>query len=392
MLTRTQPQGYQRGSLSIERRNRQTSVWVYRWREAGPGGTRVRRKHIVGTLDDLKTKAAAQRAVDGLRLEINVEAPVVASRSLSLSDVVSHYRDTELAQENTRKSPSTKLVYGQFLDSYILPHWGDRSLRDFRPVFVEKWLESLPYAPGTCAKIRNIIAAVFQHAIRHGWAENNPIHAVRVSAKRQTEPEILEPEEIQLLITELPEPVRTMALMAAVTGLRVSEILGLKWQDVDLVSAVIHLRRGVVNQEVSNLKTIGSRRSLPIPSALVAALGEWQKQTGFAKPSDWVYASPHVGGEQPYWPGTLLTRHVQPAAKRVGIVKQVGWHSFRRSFASLLYASEQDAKVTQELMRHSTPNITLGIYAQAVTGPKRLAQERLATAILRSGEREPMPA
>jgi integrase len=176
-----------------------------------------------------------------------------------------------------------------------------------RPITVEKWLEGLPHAPGTRAKIRNILSTLFQHAIRYGWAENNPIRAVRGSAKRLKEPDVLTPEEIQELLLELGEPCKTMALLAALTGLRISEILGLQWHDLDLEAAVLHLRRGVVNQEISNLKTIGSRRPLPIAGPLVQALKSWREQTSFSAPDQWVFASPQTGGKQPYWPGMLLS-------------------------------------------------------------------------------------
>ena len=205
---------------------------------------------------------------------------------------------------------------------------------------------------------------------------------MRASAKRLSEPDVLTAEEMQLLVSDLPEPCRTMALMAALTGLRVSEILGLRWGDVDLGEALIHLRRGVVNQEISELKTVGSRRPLPIPTILVQALTEWMKQTSFNQTQDWVFASPQNNGAQPYWPNTLLKRHLQPVAKRVGITKRVGWHTFRRSFATLLYANEGDVKTAQELMRHSTPVVTMGVYAQGVTEAKRQAQERLAKLIM----------
>lgn len=161
-----------------------------------------------------------------------------------------------------------------------------------------------------------------------------------------------------------------------------SEIIGLQWQDVDLEQRTIRLRRGVVNQELSELKTIGSRRALPIPPALADALREWQKQTSFRQPGDWLFASPRTMGKRPYWPGMLLRRHVQPAAKRLGINKRVGWHTFRRSFATLLYANKKDVKTTQELLRHSNPGVSMGVYAQAVTEAKRKAQEKLATLIL----------
>lgn len=377
---------YQTGSLTIEKRQRGPNLWVYRWREPGPGGTQVRRKIVVGTTEAFGTLVAAKREVDGLRLEVNADAPVVAMRTLTVRQLVAHYQETELAAEKNRKSPSTRKVYAEFLKLYVLPVWGERTLRDVRPMAVERWLESLPYAPSTRAKIRNLMSALFQHAIRHEWAGNNPIRAVRVSAKRMEEPHILTPTEVHLLLEELPEPCRTMALVAALTGLRVSEILGLQWQDIDLERAVIRLQRGVVNQEISDLKTAGSKRPLPIPPVLVQAIGEWQKETSFRQPTDWVFASPQSDGKQPYWPGTLLKRHVQPAADRAGITKRVGWHTFRRSFATLLYANENDVKTAQELMRHSTPVVTLGVYAQAVTDAKRKAQERLAEMIMQTGD------
>lgn len=71
------------------------------------------------------------------------------------------------------------------------------------------------------------------------------------------EPDVLTASEVRALLAELPEPCRTMALIAALAGLRVSEILGLQWHDVDLESAVIHLRSGNGKPTMANL-LIGS--------------------------------------------------------------------------------------------------------------------------------------
>src|SRR6185437_560430 len=101
------------------------------------------------------------------------------------------------------------------------------------------------------------------------------------------------------------------------------------------------------------------------PEALVKALSEWRQQAHYKQPEQGVFASPHTDGKHPYWPRTLLQRLVQPAALRAGISKRVGWHSFRRSFATLLYANEADVKTTQELMRHFNPTVTMGVYAHA---------------------------
>ena len=86
-------------------------------------------------------------------------------------------------------------------------------------------------------------------------------------------------------------------------------------------------------------------------------------------------------GKLPYWPDMLLRRHILPAAKRLGIQKRIGWHTFRRTAASLLMSSGSSVMTTKELMRHATADITLELYAQAVTEDKRQAQNALAALI-----------
>jgi integrase len=63
--------------------------------------------------------------------------------------------------------------------------------------------------------------------------------------------------------------------------------------------------------------------------------------------------------------------------KRVQILKHVGWHTFRRTFSTLLKANGEDIKVVQELLRHATIKMTLEVYAQAVTPAKRQAQSKV---------------
>lgn len=370
---------YQNGSLTTEKRKTGPAVWVFRWRESTSQGS-INRKRMIGSKTEYPTQREAMKAIEGLRLDINAEAAVSHHRTLTISDLWEHYKEREFAGD--RLSPSTKDTYRNFVERYILPDWGNYRLQDVKAFSVERWLAGLSYAPSTKAKVRNILSALYGHAMRQEWIDRNPIRDVRQSAKRQLEPDILEPSEIQSLLVELPEPCRTMVMVAALTGMRVSEILGLQWHDVDLESGVLNLRRGVVNQHVTALKTAGSKRPLPIPQELVKVLSDWQARAHYNQPKHWVFASPHADGKYPYWPGTLLQRLIQPAAKRVGISKHIGWHSFRRSFATLLYASEADVKTTQELMRHSTPMVTMGVYAQAVTEAKREAQSRIAGLIL----------
>ncbi|WP_229669100.1 tyrosine-type recombinase/integrase [Edaphobacter acidisoli] len=80
-----------------------------------------------------------------------------------------------------------------------------------------------------------------------------------------------------------------------------------------------------------------------------------------------VFASTRKRGKLPYSPDSSLTRSFRPAANRAKIAKHIGWHTFRRTFSTLLKANGEDIKTVQELLRHATVKMTLEVYAQAVT-------------------------
>ncbi len=189
---------------------------------------------------------------------------------------------------------------------------------------------------------------------------------------------MLTTHEMAAILKHLIEPARTIVLLAILTGMRRGELFGLKWQDLDFTRNSIQIVRSVVDQVEGQPKTSSSRRPLPMTAELKAALQHWRSLTPFAKESDWVFASYNALGRKPLWPDAVLKRHVLPAVKAAGISKQVGWHTFRRTTATLLMSSGASIKVSQELMGHSSPIMTLGTYAQAVTEDKRAAQCAIA--------------
>jgi integrase len=119
---------YQHGSLTTEKRSNGQKVWVYRWRESRQNGESVHRKRVVGTKAEYPTKSAALKAVDGLRLEVNIEA-VTNATPVSVDQIIAHYKETELADTN-RKTTRTKQVYEHQLDTVISPKWGSYRLKD----------------------------------------------------------------------------------------------------------------------------------------------------------------------------------------------------------------------------------------------------------------------
>jgi integrase len=112
----------------------------------------------------------------------------------------------------------------------------------------------------------------------------------------------------------------------------------------------------------------------------------WYGTTKYAKPEDYVFATDAARagrrrGKQPLWLAKVMQYHIQPAAKRASIGKNIGWHTFRRTYTTLLQANGEDIKVVQELLRHGSAKVTMDIYAQAVTQAKRTAQRRVVASL-----------
>jgi len=291
-------------------------------------------------------------------------------------------KDSHGTEEEGRKSYATQETYEGYLKKWILPRWRSYRLGDVKAVQVEEWLRSLPLARGSKAKIRNIMSALYSHAIRWEWIRYNPITAVRQSAKRMKVPIILTIEQIQALLQQLNDPCRTMVLLDASTGLRIGELLGLKWKDVDFENLQVDVTRSVVKQRVGPCKTEASQKPIPLDADLAVQLWSWRLKSPYNQPEDWVFASPHTRGTQPYWPGTLFRTHIAPALKAADITGNVGWHTLRHTFGSLMKANGEDIKTIQELLRHANYKVTADVYTQAMTKAKRKAQSRVVRLIL----------
>jgi integrase len=341
----------------------------------------------VGSVKQYSTETAAWKAVLTLRLDINQQTLRPEGQPETFERLADHYRmiELDLDKESERKVRQTKQIYGVYLKARIVPRWGGHLFREIKAVAVERWLGSIDdLSNGTKAKIKGIMSEVFQHAIRYGWLDNgeNPIFAVRQSAKRTRVTEPLEAAKFRALILELSHKMRVVGIVAATTGLRISEVLGLKWKDIGCKSLQMDVTRSVVDGIVGKCMTETSRRPVPIDEFTTAELLAWRRETVYAEPEDWVFASEKVQGRMPPWSDTLLDRFLQPAAKQAGITKWVGFHTFRHTYSTLLKANGEDVKVVQELMRHANISTTMNIFTKALTPAKREAQSRVVDVLM----------
>ena len=100
----------------------------------------------------------------------------------------------------------------------------------------------------------------------------------------------------------------------------------------------------------------------------------------YDKPGDWIFASPQSKGKVPLWPCGVMDQHIRPAVKAADINKNVSWHTFRHSYATLLKCNGEDVKTVQESLRHATFQVTMDVYTQAIPAALRSAQARLVSA------------
>jgi integrase len=256
---------YQRGYLRLGQRKKGPDRWEFLWWDSESTGVRVRRKAVIGTVQQYPNLENAWQASNGLRVSINETRNRQREQAIAVADLVDHYIATELASDQVDggKSHATRTIYRDFLTRWVRPIWGSLNIRDVRTIAVENWLRRLqradgrPLANSTKAKIRNLMSVLFNHAIRHEWLEQgrNPILLVRQSAKRQRIPEWLEPEELTALLSQLDQCFRLMVFLDAVTGLRRSELLALKWGDVEFENLQIIVQRSIYRNVVGNCKT-----------------------------------------------------------------------------------------------------------------------------------------
>jgi integrase len=196
----------QNGSVMRSTRLRGPDVWEFRWREAGADGKRKHRRMVLGSTTQFSDKSSALLEVAALRRKINLNNPRLSPQAVTVSELVSHYRQRELATDQTWKTHSTKVTYQGYLNKWILPRWKNYTLSAINAGEVELWLRSLPLARASCAKIRNLMSVVFNHAIRHQVYSRNPIRLVRQSAKRRKIPVVLSASEVQRLLDALGLP------------------------------------------------------------------------------------------------------------------------------------------------------------------------------------------
>lgn len=182
-----------------------------------------------------------------------------------------------------------------------------------------------------------------------------------------------------------------MTLLAATTGLRISECLGLKWADVDFGVQVIQVWRTWTGGKEGLPKSKASQAAVPLHPVLAGHMSSWRNATPYAAATDWVFPSLSLKGKKPRVGNMLVEDHLRPAAIAAGVLKErdavrFGYHNLRHSSATFLVASGRDPKTVQGLLRHANVQTTLQVYSHGRNEDRMTAQGEMLTAFFAAPE------
>jgi integrase len=282
---------------------------------------------------------------------------------------------------------STRASYLSCLNVHVAPKWGDWTLEQMAkvPYEVEKWFNELTLAPKTKGHIKGLMHRLFECAMKWGLYPigRNPMELVEIKnvSKRRRQPRVLSSDEFWKLIGFLNEPYHSMVLTCQCLGLRISEVMALKWSDFDFDSLTLRVQRGIVHGRVDDVKTEYSNDDLPLDPEYGAVMLAWKTQCT-ETPEQWVFPNPST--QRPYWQETVAARQIKPAAIKAGLGSGIGWHIFRHTYRTWLDAAGAPMSIQRELMRHASIQTTMNVYGRAtMTDAKRQANSNVVRMALR---------
>lgn len=362
---------YQKGSVILRGSN-----WYGRYRESviGPNGreVRIRRSVILGSKKEFPTKRLAER-----RLEIFI-APINSvsyrpGRVATLEEFAERWKIEILS----KRKPSTIHAAESHLRNQILPFLGKIRLSELgtenQQMFVTRLSGTV--SRKTLLNVLGTLSSMLRTAQNWGYVS----HAVSFSKLALPERSVREQahrfsaEQVRAIIAMATGQYRVMFAIAAMTGLRAGEILGLQSRDFDFEGRLVHIRRSVWRGKPQTPKSVNSEAVLPIPDQLVEIvkphIESLQNSMG------WLFENSrgHL-----FIAENVVRQALVPILDALNIPR-CGFHAFRHTHTSLLLQSGAPVPVTQAQLRHSDPRVTIGIYGHVIGDDHREAVARVAS-------------
>ena len=356
---------------------RNGSWYVRFYRDEIQDGAPVRRRvceKLARYGDDYRSKKDVVPLVADLLSPVN-SGDSQPEGSLTLTEFV---EQRYLPSRAKKLRPSTMRSYRDLFRSLVRDRLGNIRLRDFHTKdgqhYFDKVAEDMPHlSHQSLLRVKALLSSVFNFAKQEDAIRGaNPVQGVKVEGRRYKPiRQAYTLEDIQAMVTKLPEPARTVVMVAGFSGLRLSEIRGLRWEDYTRTD--LRVARSVWRTHVGPTKTEESGENpVPVIPILRTALDEHRKRyTG----DGFIFAGERRG--TPLHLDNLARRVITPI---IGDAWK-GWHSFRRGLGTNLYRLGVPPKVIQEILRHADVSTTERNYIVIDRTETKRAMKKLERAV-----------
>jgi integrase len=362
---------YQKGSLRLR-----SGKWTVRWREdvvlADGMVKRIEKTTVLGTVKELPTKKLAQRAADSVLACVNRSDYRPVKRA-TFAEFVTRWEKEVLGL----LKPSTAKVMASHLRFHLLPFFGRDSLDGIGPERVQIFVGKLAKGRSrhTILNVLGTLQSILKKARQWGYVvgevrQNDLV----IPASRPAKPgRFFTAEQVRSILSLSMEPWRTIFTLAAMTGLRPGEVLGLSIDDLDFEKRLIFVRRSAWYSRLLSPKSAGSVAAVPMPEPLAEVLTNYLASW---RPNEKRLLFSNRRGN-PYSENKVVQKRLWPILDALSIPR-CGMHAFRHSHASLLISSGASPKVAQMQLRHSDAAITMRVYAHVLGSEQRDAAEKVA--------------
>jgi len=289
---------------------------------------------------------------------------------------------------------TTYVSYKGVIENHIKPRIGGLSLAKLAPAHVQAMYATMEDNKKS-ARLRQLTHAVLRRSLNQAVKWNmvprnvcNAVYPPRV-ARKEIRP--LTAEQVKLLLKAAAgdeskavpaDPLEALYVLAVTTGLRLGELFGLQWADVDLTAGCLHVRYTLMEVNgklsLSEPKTARSRRKVELPAFAVEALRGHQRSALAAGGREFATEG-HVFRNSRGGPLRRSHFHAdsfKPLLKRAKL-PAIRFHDLRHTAATLMLAGGEHPKVVQELLGHSQISVTMDTYSHVLPTMQREAIDRL---------------